>query len=173
MPRSRKWSLLCGLESISPSVMIPEHRLATLLDQVKQYQIVNCTYHNPSKSPSLFTDHVCDRSQFPLHTLFELRSNPGEVWSLQFSHNGKLLATSGESQTIVMYDMTTYQPKNTLRGHESHVPYLTWSPDDSKLISCSHDYKAKVWDIAVGLDGPLCLRPPLIMVAVRAMYPHD
>lgn len=137
-------------KSISPSVMIPEHRLAVLLNQVKQNQISKCLYHNPSTSPSLFADHVCDRSQFPLQTIHELSNNPGEVWSLQFSHNGRMLATSGEGQIVVIYDMTTFQPLHTLRDHTSHVPYLTWSPDDSKLITCSHDHKAKVWDIASG-----------------------
>lgn len=129
--------------------MIPEHRLAVLLNQVKQNQISKCIYHNPSTSPSLFADHVCDRSQFPLQTILELSNNPGEVWSLQFSHNGKMLATSGEGQIVVVYDMSSFQTKHTLRDHTSHVPYLTWSPDDTKLITCSHDHKAKVWDIAV------------------------
>lgn len=137
------------LGSISPSTMIPEHRLAVLLTQVKQNQISKCLYHNPSRSPSLFADHVCDRSQFPLQTILELNNNPGEVWSLEFSHNGKYLATSGEGALVVIYDMQNFQVRHTLKDHTAHVPYLIWSPDDSRLITCSHDHKAKVWDIAV------------------------
>ncbi len=119
--------------------MIPEHRLAVLLTQVKQNQISKCIYHNPSTSPSLFADHICDRSQFPLQTILELNNNPGEVWSLEFSHNGKYLATSGEGAVVVIYDLQNFQVRHTLRDHT----------DDSKLITCSHDHKAKVWDLAV------------------------
>lgn len=136
-------------ESISPSAMIPEHRLAVLLTQVKQNQILKCIYHNPSTSHSLFADHICDRSQFPLQTILELNNNPGEVWSLEFSHNGRYLATSGEGAVIVIYDLQNFQVRHTLRDHTDHVPFLVWSPDDSKLITCSHDHKAKVWDLAV------------------------
>ncbi len=136
-------------ESISPSAMIPEHRLAVLLTQVKQNQILKCIYHNPSTSHSLFADHICDRSQFPLQTILELNNNPGEVWSLEFSHNGRYLATSGEGAVVVIYDLQNFQVRHTLRDHTDHVPFLVWSPDDSKLITCSHDHKAKVWDLAV------------------------
>ncbi|MCJ1224496.1 hypothetical protein MMC12_001141 [Toensbergia leucococca] len=137
-------------ESISPSVMIPEHRLAVLLDQLKQTQISKCLYHNPSTSPSLFSDHMCDRSQFPLRTVLELSHNAGEVWYLQFSHDGTRLATSGSDSTVVVYDTSTFQVQHTLTDHNDHVAYLTWSPDDSKLITCSHDHKAMVWDTVSG-----------------------
>ena len=129
--------------------MIPDHRLAVLLDQVKQNQISRCLYHNPTTSPSLFADHVCDRSQFPLKTVRELSQNIGEVWFLEFSHNGKRLATSGRDSVVVIYDTTHFQVRHLLTEHTNHVAYVAWSPDDTKLITCSHDHKAKIWDEAV------------------------
>ena len=137
------------VESISPSVMIPEHRLAVLLDQIRQTQISKCLYHNPSSRPSLFSDHMCDRSQFPLRTVLELNHNAGEVWYLEFSHDGTRLATSGQDSAVIIYDTSNFQVKHTLKDHTGHVAYVTWSPDDKRLITCSHDRKAKVWDAEV------------------------
>ncbi|KAL2037789.1 hypothetical protein N7G274_009514 [Stereocaulon virgatum] len=137
-------------KSISPSVMIPEHRLAVLLDQIKQSQISKCLFHNPSSAPSLFTDHMCDQRQFPLHTIVELNQSVGEVWCLEFSHNGKSLAACGADIAVVIYDTITFQVRHTLREHACEVVYVSWSPDDSKLITCSKDHTAKVWDMDTG-----------------------
>lgn len=136
-------------ESISPSVMIPTHRLAVILDQLKQTQISRCLYHNSLTPPSLFSDHMCDRSQFPLSTVLEIGHTGGEVWFVAFSHNGKRLAASGQDSIVVIYDTNTFQVRHNLAEHSSHVAYVTWSPDDSKLITCSHDHKARVWDAEV------------------------
>lgn len=132
--------------------MIPEHRLAVLLDQLKQSQVAKCLYHNPSRSPSLFIDHLCDRSQFPLQTLVELNQSDGEVWCLEFSHNGKRLAAGGSDTAIVIYDTSTFQVRHTLRDHGMGIVHIAWSPDDSRLITCSQDHSAKVWDVDVGIS---------------------
>ena len=141
------------IESISPSVMLPAHRLAVLLDQVKQTQISNCLYHNPTTSPSLFSDHICDRSQFPLETHVVLVQQY-EVWFVQFSHDGRRLATGGEANTVTIYDTIDFQIRHTLAGHTKAVAYAAWSPDDTKIVTCSHDFTAKVWDTSVSVtDG--------------------
>lgn len=129
--------------------MIPDHRLAMLLDQVKRNQISQCLYHNPTTSPSLFSDHICDRSQFPLQTVLELSNNEDQVWFLEFSHDGRMLATCGKDTVVVIYNMTTFGVHHLLTEHNDFVAYVAWSPDDTKLITCSHDRKAKVWDTAV------------------------
>ena len=133
--------------------MIPEHRLAVLFDQLKQSQIAKCLYHNPQTSSSLFADHMCDRSQFPLQTVAELNQSDGEVWFLRFSHNGQRLAASGSDRAVVIYDTKTFYVRHTLRDHRSGVVHVAWSPDDSRIITCSQDCKARVWDTEV---RPFC-----------------
>ncbi|KAI9807101.1 MAG: hypothetical protein M1825_005818 [Sarcosagium campestre] len=137
-------------KSISPSVMIPEHRLAVLLQRVKQNQISNCLYHNTTTSPSLYSDHLCDRSQFPLEIMLELDRHTDEVWFLEFSHDGTMLSTTGQDKTVVIYDVGTFEPLHILAGHGDHVAYTAWSPDDTKLISCCHDRLARIWDVESG-----------------------
>lgn len=140
-------------KSISPSVMIPEHRLAVLLDEVKDGWISNCLYHNTAASPSLYVDHSCERDDFPLKTVLELRHHKDEVWFLRFSHDGTKLATTSKDGTVVIYDTTTFKVLHILAEHESGVCYVAWSPDDTKLISCAQaqENSARVWDTKTGL----------------------
>jgi WD repeat-containing protein 26 len=49
------------IEYISPSIMVPEHRLETLLEQATTLQRISCLYHNTNEYISLYSDHVCDR----------------------------------------------------------------------------------------------------------------
>lgn len=130
--------------------MIPEHRLAVLLDQVKQNQISRCTYHNTLASPSLYSDHMCDRNQFPLRNVLELGNHSDEVWALEFSHDGTRLASAGQDRKVIVYDVPSFGIIQTLQDHGEGVVFIAWSPDDSKLISCSRDRVARVWDTEVG-----------------------
>ena len=136
-------------QSVSPTVMIPEHRLATLLNQVKQSQISKCHYHNPTIPMSLFSDHICDRNQFPLQTMHEI-SQRDEVWYLEFSHDGTRLATCGQDSRVIIYDTTTFHDVHVLTEHTKFVAFLSWSPDDTKLVTCSNDRSAKLWDAISG-----------------------
>ena len=92
---------------------------------------------------------MCDRSQFPLQTVLELGQNADEVWFLEFSHDGTKLATSGKDTAVVIYDTSTFQVRHTLRDHGDRVAYVAWSPDDTKLITCSFDHKARLWNSSV------------------------
>lgn len=149
--------------------MIPDHRLAVLLDHVKQNQINQCRYHNTSAPPSLYSDHVCDRSDFPLQPTIELTRHSDEIWYVEFSHDGSKLATASKDRSVIIYDTSTFSVIHKFLEHDEPVAYATWSPDDSKVITCSQDKKAKVWDIEVSQgdwprdawqDGLLiCFRP--------------
>jgi len=58
---SRQKLLLQLQKYISPSVMVPEHRLETLLDQALMLQRIQCLYHNSDDHITLYSDHNCDR----------------------------------------------------------------------------------------------------------------
>ncbi|KAE8349677.1 WD40-repeat-containing domain protein [Aspergillus coremiiformis] len=137
-------------KSISPSVMIPDNRLAILLDHVKQNQINQCLYHNTASPPSLYSDHMCDRADFPLRPGIELSQHSDEVWYCQFSHDGTKLATAGRDHSVIIYDTNTFTVLHKLMEHDEGVAHACWSPDDSKLITCSQDNKARVWNVDTG-----------------------
>ncbi|KAL2842417.1 WD40-repeat-containing domain protein [Aspergillus pseudoustus] len=130
--------------------MIPDNRLATLLDHVKQNQINQCLYHNTALPPSLYSDHMCDRNDFPLSTKLELTRHSDEVWHCQFSHDGTKLVTAGRDHSVIIYDTSTFEVIHKLQDHEAGVAHAVWSPDDSKLITCSQDRTARVWSTETG-----------------------
>ena len=155
------------LESISPTVMIPEHRLAVLLDEVKKSWIANCPYHNTLDSPSLYMDHQCERDEFPTKLVLDLRHHKDEVWFLQYSNDGTKLASTSKDATIIIYETTTYKVLHQLEEHErSGVTHLAWSPDDTKIITCSSqpENAARIWDVKVGLHNCSCYVYALIAI---------
>ena len=145
-------------KAISPSVMIPEHRLATLLTAVQEEQILDCRYHNTTTQPSLYTDHECSGDDFQLNTLTELRNHTDEVWHLEFSHDGSMLATAGKDGLVCVYDTSTWRIQHEIREHErglttnnsKGVCYVAFSPDDQYLISCSQNNEFIVINVREG-----------------------
>lgn len=135
--------------------MIPEHRLATLFDQVKEFHALECQYHNSTSAPSLYMDHSCTRDGFPLELHCELDQHSDEVWFVAFSNNGKRLATASKDGSVIIYDTNTFRVKYALKEHRRSVVYVAWSPDDERLISCSQDFEARLWDTTVGIPRRL------------------
>lgn len=135
---------------ISPSVMLPEHRLAVLLQQVKNSQIDSCIWHTSASSPSLYSDHLCDRKMFPIQTFKELADTGGEVWQIRFSHDGKRLAGCGSDHRVLIWDTETFKLVHTLEGHQDGVGNIAWSPDDTMLVTCGRDLYVRIWDANAG-----------------------
>lgn len=136
--------------------MLPEHRLAVLLQQVKSRQIDACVWHTSASSPSLYSDHSCDRSLFPTEALYELEQ-PGEVWQIRFSHDGKRLASCGADHFTYIWDMTTFSLVFKLGSDQADqndskdkgVGNIAFSPDDSMLVTCGRDKCASIWNLKV------------------------
>ncbi|KAL2133190.1 hypothetical protein VTI74DRAFT_2764 [Chaetomium olivicolor] len=144
---------------ISPSVMLPNHRLATLLDDVKQSQVDRCLYHTSDESPSLYTNHSCDRSRFPTEVLADLATpgaelspkKPIEVWQIRFSPDGKRLASCGSDDSLCIWDVQHLALRQQLHGpHKGGIGNLAWSPDSRFLVSCGIDRTARIWDTDTG-----------------------
>ncbi|KAL3435497.1 WD40-repeat-containing domain protein [Aspergillus tetrazonus] len=102
------------------------------------------------QSPSLYSDHMCDRDDFPLGTKLELNKHTDEVWHCQFSHDGTKLVTAGRDSNVIIYDTSTFSVLYILGEHKNGVAHAVWSPDDTKLITCSRDSTARVWSTETG-----------------------
>ncbi|KAI9828590.1 MAG: hypothetical protein M1826_005972 [Phylliscum demangeonii] len=147
---SRETLLFELSKSISPAVMIPARRLAVLLDQVKRQQIAQCLYHNTRQSPSLYTAHRCDRNRFPRESRIALDQHTDEVWYLAFSHDGARLAATGKDGMIVIYSVPNFVVLRSMLSPGDAIAFLTWSPDDSKILGCSNNRLGRVWDTETG-----------------------
>jgi WD40 repeat protein len=134
--------------------MIPEHRLAVLLDHVQQQHIDQCLYHNTTQPPSLLHDHVCEPDQFPLHVLQDLQDHNDEVWHVEFSHDGSMLASASKDNTVMIYDTTSWSPICRLNQQKPHseagVCYVAWSPDDTYLLACSQAKELAIYQARTG-----------------------
>jgi WD40 repeat protein/TolB-like protein len=76
-----------------------------------------------------------------------LRSHTGDIKAISFSSSGKLVASAGKDNAIILWDARTWQPLATLHGHTSGVKAVRFSKDDRYLASGSGDETVIVWDV--------------------------
>ncbi|KAL3633805.1 hypothetical protein CASFOL_022567 [Castilleja foliolosa] len=172
---SRK-KLLGELHKLLPAtLMVPENRLVHLVEQALVLQKDACRFHNSSAgNMSLFIDHQCGRDNIPSQTLQILQEHNGDIWFLQFSHNGKYLASSSADCVVIIWEVTVdghVSFKYKLPGHQKPVSYITWSPDDCQLLTCGVEETVRRWDIASGECLHIYQKTGLGMVSC-AWAPH-
>ncbi|GFP96381.1 WD repeat-containing protein 26 [Phtheirospermum japonicum] len=168
--------LLGELHKLLPAtLMVPENRLVHLVEQALVLQKDACRFHNSSVvNMSLFIDHQCGRDNIPSQTLQILQEHSGEVWFLQFSHNGKYLASSSVDNVVIIWEVLVdghVSLKYKLSGHQKPVFYITWSPDDGQLLTCGSEETIRRWDIASGECLHIYQKPGLGMVSCE-WAPH-
>ncbi|MHC4924833.1 MAG: WD40 repeat domain-containing protein, partial [Planctomycetota bacterium] len=81
---------------------------------------------------------------------------PGEAaYSFVWSPAGDRLAGAGQDGVVRVWDTTTGEALQNLRGHAGRVWSVSWSPDGQYLASGSFDGTIKVWDTAIDPDDML------------------
>ncbi len=80
----------------------------------------------------------------------ETRAPRGAVLAVEYSPDGRLLATGGSDGAVRVWNTATEQLEQLLAGHDGPVACLAWSPDGSVLASGSHDRTIRLWDVATG-----------------------
>ncbi|XP_041006949.1 WD repeat-containing protein 26 homolog [Juglans microcarpa x Juglans regia] len=152
--KSRSKLLLELQKLLPPTVMIPEDRLEHLVEQALLLQRDACIFHNSlDYEVSLYTDHLCGRDQIPSQTLQILQEHRDEVWFLQFSHNGKYLASSSNDRSAIIWEVDVnggVSLKHRLCGHQKPVCAASWSPDDHELLTCGLEEVIRRWDVSSG-----------------------
>ncbi len=86
------------------------------------------------------------------HSPIRLGEHAGDVFSVQFSVDGRLLATGSADSTIKLWDLTSSRNIGTLRGHRDQVKQVAFSPDATRLVSASFDKTVRVWSTAARND---------------------
>ncbi|XP_038898395.1 WD repeat-containing protein 26 homolog [Benincasa hispida] len=139
---------------LPPAIMIPENRLEQLVEQALLLQRDTCLYHNASdQEMSLYSDHTCGKNKIPSQTFQVLQAHSDEIWFLQFSHNGKYLASSSSDLAAIIWEVNSsgkVSLKHKLSGHQKPISLVSWSPDDSQLLTCGVEEAIRRWDVSSG-----------------------
>jgi len=69
-----------------------------------------------------------------------------QVRSIDFSPDGKYLATGGNDAVVRVWDTSTWKPVVSLEGHEHWISSLTFSADGKYLASGDHNGVIFIWD---------------------------
>ncbi|KAK6789562.1 hypothetical protein RDI58_013362 [Solanum bulbocastanum] len=85
--------------------------------------------------------------------LLILQDHSDEVWFLQFSHDGKYLASSAADCLVIIWEVKLdglFCVKHRFSGHQKPVSYISWSPDDHQLLTCGVEEVVRRWDVESG-----------------------
>jgi WD40 repeat protein len=85
------------------------------------------------------------------------RAHPSFLAALDFSPDGKLLASGGNDCRIQVWDLATVlkaginststRPQTTLYGHTDQIRSVMFAPDGRSIVSCSFDGTVRRWSL--------------------------
>ncbi len=84
----------------------------------------------------------------PAAAVAVLSGHAATVRSVQFSADGRLLASAGYDNVVALWDVSQRQLLKKFRGHAGRVSAARFAPGDERLVSSSLDRQIKVWGIA-------------------------
>jgi glucose repression regulatory protein TUP1 len=80
-------------------------------------------------------------------------NNDAGVTSVAISPNGQLVAAGSLDTVVRIWDVTTAQLVERLRGHKDSVYSVAFTPDGKGLVSGSLDKTLKYWDVSGLIAG--------------------
>ncbi|MBN1562931.1 MAG: protein kinase [Anaerolineae bacterium] len=86
--------------------------------------------------------------------LHRLTGHTDLLWSVAYSPDGSMIASTSSDQTIRIWDAETGQPIQVLNedknGHTNGIVAVNFSPDNTQVVTGSWDTNVVVWNLADG-----------------------
>ncbi|MBP0005109.1 MAG: TIR domain-containing protein [Cyanobacteria bacterium SBC] len=76
-----------------------------------------------------------------------LMGHRDKVWDIDFSPDGKLLATASSDNTAIIWNLEG-KPLRQLKAHSNWVRSVSFSPDGKVLVTGSDDNTVKLWSVS-------------------------
>jgi WD40 repeat protein/transcriptional regulator with XRE-family HTH domain len=80
----------------------------------------------------------------------EFKGHTADLWNVDFSPDGKVLATGSDDKTARIWDVATGETIRVFSGHTGEVYGVVFSPDGKYLLTGSSDTTVRLWDVATG-----------------------
>ncbi|MEB3278889.1 MAG: WD40 repeat domain-containing protein [Lyngbya sp.] len=127
-------------------------RAVKQLRQLKKLSLINFGLQNTEISIAA----TLQQAVYGIHELNRLEGHNEVVWDVNFSPDGKTIASASVDKMIKLW---TPQGKllNTLKGHQKSITTVTFSPDGQMLASSSQDKTVKLWKL--GTDTQMAAIP--------------
>ncbi len=155
---------------INPNDLVPKGRLLTLLRQAVKYQRSKDVFNFSEQEVSngiemedisaskelnkynLLQDNTSNFQKIAFENEKTLTQHSDEVWYLQFSPDGRYLASVSADATtdrkIYIYDVQNdFQVYKILSGNSQCILYLSFSPDSKLLVSCPFNAIVNIYSI--------------------------
>ena len=84
------------------------------------------------------------------HERAALSGHNGVVVALEFSHDGKTLATTSRAGVVKLWDTRTFQAKVAPVGRQGGVDLVQFSADGKTLVGANAAGLVTLWDVATG-----------------------
>ena len=82
--------------------------------------------------------------------VFSARADDKQTRSVNWSPDGRHLATGGSDGLAKIWELGTEEPLRVFEGHTDTIGSVVWSPDGRRLASGCFDQDVMIWDAADG-----------------------
>jgi WD40 repeat protein len=134
-----------GFSSVS---LFNEHKeLEAFVEAIKAGKTLQNQHEYDAEVMNALNKILVERSE-----RYTLEGHNSSVYSVNFSPDGKTLASGSADNTIKLWNLETGKEIRTLKGNDNDVKSVSFSPDGKTLASGSWDETIKLWNLETGKE---------------------